>query len=93
MAAALTFSSSTPAENKDVTVNGTGFSATTSYVLTITMPNGTRLVQVTSDGSGAFSHSFSVNAHFGTIKVDARPLTEHLGTTTATATATATPHA
>jgi hypothetical protein len=91
MAAAL--SVATPAVTEAFhkrTVTGTGFTASTPYIVTALMPSGfTTRIEVTSDGSGGFSFPFVFQAR-GTVTFSARPATEWTGTTTAAATATAT---
>ena len=87
MAAAIT-ATSTSEPLVPVTVSGTGFSATTDYVVKISGPSGdVGYKNIKSDGSGAFSFTF-VPQIVGLHTFDARPLTETLGTTTPAATVT-----
>jgi len=70
------------------TISGTGFAATTAYEVRVTTPSGSvRMINVTTDGAGAFTVT-DVPQTPGTSTVDVRPVTETTGTTTATATAT-----
>ena len=88
--ASVTLNPATPLKRQLTTITGSGFSASTSYVLTITDPGGgTSHPVVKSDGAGAFTYPWVVTEP-GTFTVDVRPLTEHTGTTSATATVTAT---
>ena len=87
MAAAVSVSPANVAEPLvPMTVSGSGFAATTDYVVKVTTPQGhVRTVNVKSDGSGAFSF-IHVPTEVGTSTFDARPLAETNGTTTAAAT-------
>ena len=85
MAAAIT-ATSVAEPLVPVTVAGTGFSATTDYVVRMTDPQGhTGYKSIKSDGSGAFSYVI-VPQTVGTYTFDARPLAETTGTTTPAAT-------
>ena len=89
MAAAITVTPNNPRVGTAVTISGSGFANATKYRLTLTYQgNRTGFIDVTSDGSGAFSTTVVADEP-GSLKVDARPFTEHTGTTTVTATASA----
>ena len=87
MAAAITATSASE-PYVPVTVAGTGFSASTDYVVKMTDPQGgVGYKNIKTDGSGAFSYTV-VPQYVGNYTYDARPLTETLGTTTPAASAT-----
>jgi hypothetical protein len=76
----------TPVAFKSVTVNGSGFTASTAYVCTVTDPTGGKTqIGVTSNGSGNFSFTYVPQAN-GSVTVDVRPQTEFMGMTSAAAT-------
>lgn len=79
-------------KNGDQTVNVTGASASTNYVLNVkgSSVSWTKSTTVKTDGSGAASWTFSQQDHLPneTFTVEIRPLTEYSGTTTAAATTT-----
>lgn len=92
MTIAVSFTNSVQKKNGDQTLNLTGASASTNYVLEVTGSTVAWKKQTTvkTDGSGAASWTFSVQDHLPneTFTGSVRPLTEYSGTTTAAATAT-----
>jgi hypothetical protein len=89
MAAAMTITSASE-PRVALTLSGTGLSASTTYIVTVTRPSGhTRLIEVTTDGAGAFSASVVPNSR-GQVICSARPAAEHNGTTIAAATVSTT---
>lgn len=88
MTAALAVTSPVAEPFVSCTLTGSGFTAATAYILTVLTPSGqTRRIEVTSDGSGAFTAQLIPQTR-GTLTVAARPRSEWEGTTTAAATAT-----
>lgn len=88
MSAAITVTPARAQPGSNVVVAGTGFTASTKYTVTATAANITSYVNVTSDGSGAWSFNWPVGTDRFQYTFSARPAVEHTGGTSAAATAT-----
>ena len=88
MAAAISVNK-TNGPYEPMNITGSGFANNTPYVITAKDPMGhTRIINVASDGSGAFTAQI-VPQTVGSYQFDVRPVTETTGTTSATASTTA----
>lgn len=84
MAVACTFDVTTATYLEPVVVSYTGLETTTDYVISITHPDGfVTPHEITSDESGEATFTYTPKSQgAGTITFDARPASEHNGTTT-----------